>query len=245
MEEFSKRIKDFLMQVANGKVKFTYFLTPEEQQVVSSMVRKEDGVNVVFFGGFEGCERQRAILFPSYMNEEKIMPNVVMFKINPIGAGAMTHSQTLGSLMGLNIDRSTIGDILVGTPEEIYFAACSEFSDFLSTNFTKVGRQHISLTDAADENIIKADKFEEFDMIVSSLRLDVIVKSIMNCARDKATNCLFNGDVKLNNMVDKKSSRLCRVGDVLSIKKYGKFKLISQDRKTKSGKLVVVVQKYL
>ena len=245
MEEFSKRIKDFLIQVANGKMKFTYFLTPEEQQVVSSMARKEDGVNVVFFGGFEGCERKRAVLFPSYMNEEKIIPNVAVFKINRSGIDEMTHPQILGSLMGLEIDRFIVGDILVGMPEDIYFATCSEFADFFFSNFTKVGRHNISLTNVTGEDITKEDKFEEFDIIVSSLRLDVVVKSIMNCARDKATNCLVDGHVKLNNIVDKKPSRLCRKDDVLSIKKYGRFKLAIHDRKTKSGKFMVTVQKYL
>ena len=242
---FSKRFKDFILQASDGKMKLTHFLTDEEQDIVSSLVQKEDGVNVVFFGGFEGSERRRAILFPSFMDKDKVASHVAIFKINPIGTQSLTHPQILGSLMGLGIDRFIIGDILAQASEAIYFAACSEFVPFLIENFTRVGRYDIFLTDVTDEHIVKAEKFEAFNIIISSWRLDVLVKSIMNCARDKAIDHLNEGHVKLNNMVDKKPSRLCHIGDTLSIKRHGRFKLALQDRKTKSGKFVVTVQKYL
>ena len=242
LKGFTKRVKDILSTVAFAeRIKVLDFLNVSEQGVLESMVAKFDDVSLIFNGGFISAERQRAVIFPSSLPTTKIDPKVSIFKIEVIGTGEITHSQVLGSLMALNIDRSVIGDITVDTKGTM-FAACGEFHEFLVENLTKVGRYDIYLS-VVEEEIMREVHTEELEVIVSSMRLDVIVKTLINASRGKAEEYLDAGFVRLNHMVDKKPSRICHIGDILSIRKHGRFKIVEIKKTTKSGKLILVVSK--
>ena len=242
MFEFTKRAKDILGTVsATRRAKVMDFLNISEQSALKRMAANLTDVCIIFAGGFESADRRRAIIFSSCISAEPSDAKVSVFRIEVIGSAEITHSQVLGSLMGLNIDRSVIGDIVVDT-DGAFFASCSEFDEFLKDNFTKVGRHSISL-ELVEEQITYEQKFEEMEIIVSSMRLDVVVCALINVSRGKAFACLEAGFVQLNHVVCKKASQFCQVGDILSIRKHGKYKIIENKKKTKRGKFVLVVNK--
>lgn len=242
LKEFTKRTKDILSTVANKhRIKTLDFLNMSEQSALEPMAAKSEYVSVIFDGGFESAERRRAVLFPNFMTVESIDTKVSIFKIEVIGSGEITHSQVMGSLMGLNIDRSVIGDIVVDD-KGAFFASCSEFDQFLQENFTKVGRYDIRL-ELVEEKMARNQQFEDVDIIVSSMRLDVVVKALIHASRRTSEEYLDAGFVRLNHVVDKKPSRACQIGDTLSIRKHGRFKIIEMKNTTKSGKFVLVVRK--
>jgi RNA-binding protein YlmH len=242
LKAFTKRMKDIISTVDfTDRVKLIDFLNMGEQSALGAMAKKLESVSVIFDGGFESAERKRAVIFPVFMQAESMDTKVSLFKIEVIGSGEVTHSQVLGSLMGLKIDRSIIGDIVVDETG-VFFASCSEFDPFLKENFTKVGRYEIHL-ELVEEKMVHNPQFEEMEMIVSSMRLDVVVKALIATSRSKAEEYLDAGFVQLNHVVDKKPSRTCHVGDLLSIRKYGRFKLIEVKKTTKRGKFVLVVSK--
>jgi len=238
---FTKRIKDVINHVAQtGRIKNLEFLNETELDVLEKMVKNDPDVHMIAEGGFTGATRKRAVLAPTYIPDDSLEPLVDLIKIEVIGTGTLTHSQILGSLMALNIDRNIIGDITV-TEYGGLFASCEEFQSFLFEHFTKVGRHDVRLS-VVHEEIEKDDKVETLNVIVSSMRLDVVVKALIHASRGKAEDYLDAGFVRRNHVVEKKVSRLCHVGDVLSIRKHGRFKLIDDTLTTKSGKIVLVVE---
>lgn len=249
LKEFTKRAKDVLSAVAfSDRIKYLDFLNTSEQDVLMAMAKKVENVHVLFEGGFIHAERRRAIVAPIYMSAQSVDFKVSLFKIEIIGTGEITHSQVLGSLMALKIDRNVIGDISVidakvnSDDSGAFFTACREFDAFLIENFTKVGRHDIRLM-LIEEDVAHEVRIEEIEIIVSSMRLDVIVKTLMKVARSKAEAYLDAGFVRHNHAVEKKVSRTCHVGDILSIRKHGRFKIICNKKTTKSGKIVLVVSK--
>ena len=240
--EFTKRVREMLSAVANThRIKVIHFLNISEQIVLEKMVAKLTDVAIIFAGGFEFAQRKRAAIFPVFMAAESINTLVSIFKIEVIGAGEITHSQVLGSLMGLNIDRNVIGDIMVDE-NGAFFAVASEFDRFIQENFTKVGRFDIRL-ELIKEPVAFVQQFEDFEIILSSMRLDVVVKALINASRGKAEEYLEAGYVRLNHVALKKGARVCQIGDTLSIRKHGRFKLVEIKKTTKRGKFVVVVSK--
>ena len=242
LKEFTKRVKDIIMAVAQAnRIKRLDFLNVSEQEVLTAMVAKHDDVSIVFAGGFESAERRRVVVFPSFMSVDVIDTKVSIFRIEVIGTGEITHPQVMGSLMGLAIDRSVIGDITVDK-NGAFFASCSEFDTFLKEHFTKVGARDIRL-ELVEDLIERNQQFEEMEIIVSSMRLDVVVKALIQGSRRIAEEYLDAGFVRLNHAVDKKPSRMCQVGDLLSIRKQGRFKIVENKQTTKGGKFVLVVSK--
>ena len=242
LKEFTKRAKDVLVNVTvTGRMKHLYFLNVNEQEILESMVKKYDAVDVIFDGGFSSPERRRAVVMPTYISPEAVDSRITLFKIDIIGSGEVTHSQVLGSLMSLDIDRDVIGDITVDE-QGAYFTACNEFDAFLTENFTKVSRHDIRLI-VQEEPVEREVHVEEMDIIVSSMRLDVIVKALIQNSRSKAEEYIDAGFVRHNHMIEKKVTRICHIGDILSISKYGRFKIVENKKTTKSGKHVLVVSK--
>lgn len=241
---FAGRIEDILNHIQDSNVaKRIDFMSAAEREVLLRMVAKSLEASVVFSGGFEPSERLRATLLPVDMDEEDVDESVIVFKIEIIGdeEGSITHSQVLGSLMSLGIDRNVIGDIAV-SEEGTYFAACIEFEDFLKTHLTKIGRYDVHLN--KQEEVVKREqKFEEIEIVVSSMRLDTLVKFLIRGSRKKAEEYLEAGFVRVNHIDDKQPSRVCQVGDVLSIRRAGRFEINRIKAKTKSGKTVLVLRK--
>ena len=91
----------------------TDFLSPQEQasaQRLLHMLGVQDGY--VFFGGYDGAERQRLFFLPDWAEEPE--PDAVMaVAASWYGGDSLTHRDILGSLMGLGLTRGTIGDILM------------------------------------------------------------------------------------------------------------------------------------
>jgi len=239
---FTKYIKDQIFQVQQtDRIKYLDFLNEAQIKILDDMVRNDKTVNVYFNGGVIGANRKRGIITPTYIEEDAVDFKLSVYKIEVIGLGIITHSQVLGSLMSLNIDRSIIGDIIV-TKDHAQFVAISNFDHFFNEFFNKVGRFDIRLYKIT-EQIIKNDNFEIVTVIVSSMRLDVIVKSLMNASRTKAEEFITAGNVRHNHAVEKKISKVCHLGDVLSIRKYGRFKLVDNEKTTKSGKYKLIINK--
>ena len=66
----------------------------------------------VFFGGYDGAERQRLFFLPDWA-ETPDADAVAAVAATWYGGEHLTHRDFLGSLMGLGLTRGTIGDILV------------------------------------------------------------------------------------------------------------------------------------
>lgn len=242
---FTMRIEEIMTRVKNDqRVEYLDFLNESEQVILERIVRNADDISVIFEGGFSGSERRRAVIYPSHMTTDAIETKVSLYKIEVIEEKKekkLTHSQVLGSLMGLNIDRSLIGDITVDT-KGAFFASVSEFDEFLKEHFTKVGRFDVRLV-IQHEPVEREVRVEDQEIIVSSMRLDVIVKTLMNVSRKKAEEYLEQGFVRHNHSVEKSTTKNCRVGDILSIRRHGRFKIARNKKTTKGGKIVLVVSK--
>lgn len=91
----------------------------------------------------------------------------------------------------------------------------------------------------------KIDKFDEFSVIVSSMRLDNFVSEITKTSRTKAIEIIEDGRVFVNYEDSYKSSRLIKEGDILIVRGKGKFIIENIERYTRREKLVVNIKKYI
>ena len=66
-------------------------------------------------------------------------------------------------------------------------------------------------------------KYETYEFIVSSLRLDTVIAKIIGCNRDKIKDKIHNKEIVVNYNIINSSSYIFKEGDIFSIKKYGKY----------------------
>ncbi|MGM7720290.1 RNA-binding protein [uncultured Metabacillus sp.] len=224
--------------------KLTDFLDPREQEIVASVIGENSDVKVSFSGGSDDTERKRALLYPDYFQPELEDFKLTVFEVQyPSKFITLQHRQVLGSLMSLGLKRSKFGDIRF-SESIVQFVSASEVADYIKANFQEVGRAKISLkVISMNEFIPHVEDVHELVTTVSSLRLDVVCSAIYNLSRQKIQPLIANGLVKVNWKTVDSVSFECRLGDTLSVRGYGRSKLLAIEGKTKKDKWRIVVHK--
>ena len=175
-----------------------------------------------------------------YANE---IPKITLFEINSYYP--LTHSEILGSLFGLNITNEVFGDIIINN-DEYYFYATNEISDFIKNNLYQIGNKPITLKEVNIETLKNYQrKYQELSLITSSLRIDTIISKIIKINRTKIKELIKSKSIILNYEVLSNNSYLLKENDIFSIKKFGKYKFIGIEKKTKKDNYIVKYYKYL
>ena len=99
-----------------GYLTHTKFLDLKQRALCTDAVRLAGGTgHALFWGGYEDAERGIYLFYPDYMDAEsaKMSAPLALLRARKRREDTLTHRDYLGSLMGLQIDRSVVGDILV------------------------------------------------------------------------------------------------------------------------------------
>ncbi|WP_363316078.1 YlmH/Sll1252 family protein [uncultured Anaerococcus sp.] len=176
-----------------GTEETSFFLDPFEQEVIESIANKNN-INITFIGASDLAERK--IFIANYYYEPVDESNYI--SVLEFNHNGLIHPDVLGSLMSLNIDRESIGDIVVDE-SSCQFAVLNDESAFIKFNLNKIKRQSISIDYKKDNRLdISPDSFVEMKGFVSSLRLDNIVSEFVNISRSKAKDIIKSKNVKVD-----------------------------------------------
>lgn len=230
MNSYIYKIKNAVEKIKNGRN--TLFLDGRELKLVISKLKKDE----------------YNIYYP-YKDSEKVMlytgkvPLVKLFKINTVEK--LRHQDILGSLLALNIDSSYVGDIVLHNGS-FYVYLSSELANFVKDNLTMVRKYKVTLVEVPLSLLYDYKRaYEKHEIIVSSLRIDSIVSSIINSSRTKAIEKIKNKEVIVNYEVMNKNSYVLKQNDVFSIRRYGKYKFGGIVKSTKKNNYVIKYLKYL
>lgn len=156
------------------------------------------------------------------------------------------HKDFLGSLMGLNIKRELMGD-LIQDKENAYIPVSDKISDYILTELKQIGRASCTVKEIDIKNgeIIPEYKYDDKFITIPSKRLDSIVSAITNLSRNKVIEPIEKGKVLIDYYEEKDKSKIVEIGSLITIRGYGKYKLFSEHGETKKGKERLLIKKYV
>lgn len=223
--------------------RLTDFLDPREQQIISTLVgTNNDDLKLYFYGGGDFTERKRAIIAPFYeeIKDDTFDLNLLQASFNE-KFNTITHRDVMGAFLSLGIERKKLGDILIENGL-IQMMITADIAPYVTMNLTKIKNTNISLSEKPLSSIlVKELNWVESNKVVSSLRLDVVIKEIFSLSRKDASQFIEKKHVKVNfRLVDDPAYQLYE-GDLLSVRGKGRGKLISIHGKTKKGRLSVTI----
>lgn len=225
---------EYLQNALKRKL-LTKFLSLEEQKILEASP---------FYYRYSdiGSERKRAYISKQPIDDDDF--NIAVLKVNYNKKFYnLTHPMVLGAITGVGITRECVGDIII--TDEIYVVIISEMVSYLINNLTKIDKAHVSL-ELVDKNIIRdieVDNYITKNIIVSSMRLDVIVSTITNYSREKAKLYIIQKNVKVNGVINTSVDHLINIGDLISIHRFGRTIILDDVRKTKKDKHVLLIKK--
>lgn len=220
----------------------TKFLTNFEQVVLSQIVAYNYGdFKVEFFGGFDDAERKKAKIISNEYYDVDYDIVCLKAKFNN-KFNKVEHRNILGAVHNLGINFNRFGDIIV-LENEVYIFVDDEIADYIAMEFTKAGRvnldfQRVDLTEVKIEK-----KYEDFEIVSSSFRIDSIVAKITNKSRSKVKEFLEQDFIKLNHVILRNGEKTCTSEDIISIRKYGRFVVKGYTQNKKSLKYRITISK--
>ena len=240
-----------LMQKSQ-KIECTDFLDMYQISLVESFLKKIEFSNFVLFGGFEDAERKVLIVYPEKYTIEMIKKNydklfkIVRVELGEEEKGKYSHRNYLGGIVKLGLKREKVGDILV-FEDGADIVTVTEFASILKTELGTLTRFQNSKIEELDlSHIRKLElKLEEVKIIVPSLRLDNFVSDLARTSRSKAGDIIEQERVFVNGKCETKLSKQIKPNDVITIRGKGRFVIKEFSGNTRSGRTMVLVDKYV
>ena len=241
--EFSKK---------KNKIEYTDFLDMYQVSLAENFLKKINFQNYELYGGYGEAERKILIAFPEDYSKEMIQKNynkilkVVRVQLLDEEKGKYTHRNYLGGIVKLGLKREKVGDILVSN-EGADIITVADFAEILKVELLHLARFENSKIDIKEIKELKQKeiKIEEVKIIVPSLRLDNIVSDLARTSRSKASQIITGERVFVNGQNETKVSKQVKLGDIITIRGKGRFIIKEFAGSTRSGRTVVVIEKYI
>lgn len=196
-----------------------------------------------FFGGYPEAQRGILCVHPADMPPEDDEYPITCLTYTFPEAYPLTHRDVLGSLMAQQVQRDTVGDILVSPGKIQCFVTGAAVPVGLS--LTKIGRVGVKVTDAEPYSGDFTQETKEITGTVTTPRLDAVLRTALSQGRGQCLEIIRAGLVSLNYQECTEPARLLSAGDVFSVRGSGKFSVREIGAPTKKGRLHIVIEKYL
>lgn len=244
---FLARVLDKYEQCAARNIPtHTGFLSPAEQRLALDLLHAaaiHGGCALV--GGYERAERRVLCFLPDWQEEADESELLAALRCTFYEGNSLTHRDVLGSLMGLQITREKIGDILVQSRSADLLVS-ADIAPYLLQNWTGAGRAKLKVARIdLRELAVPEAKVREIRDTVATLRLDAVFSSGFAMSRGRAQELIRAGKVQLNHRDCLKSDAPVAGGDVISARGLGKFEVAAVGGQSKKGRTAITLRRYL
>lgn len=223
------------------KSAFSDFLDPLRCSKFSALLAKDFNISLFSFGGYDKAERKMIGFFSDESISVSDFPiEALEISYNSRFSKSPTHRDYLGSLIGLGIERTKIGDILPEEGSATVFVNTS-ISGYIIANLETVGRVKVKVAAKEFEKTQQKEEEKIIRFTVASLRLDVLVSAAFHISRGKAAELIKAEKVFVNWVSVTNASKNLKEGDMITLRGYGRMKLQEVIAETKKGRLAVSI----
>lgn len=244
---FIKRIRELAnLSYQRDIVTFSDFLNLNEQSLVKNQVSQFPGVRIESFGGYDQAERQMIAFHPDALVFSWDYP-ICCIKVEPKAlkfSETLTHRDYLGTILGLGVERSVIGDILVQEHGAWIFCH-KKIRDFLLENLYRVRHTAVTACAVDDPTELPEPRLSPVSGTCSSVRLDALIAIAFQASRSSMVSFIEGGQVFVNGKLVTSNGYEPLPGDIISVRGKGRFRFDGIQGKTKKGRTSVVLMRYV
>lgn len=223
-----------------GQPCFTGFLTPPEADMAMGAARRR-GIEAKLEGGYEDAERRMACFLAPDGWEEPFP--IAALELTWPHQTAPGHRDVLGSVLGLGIRRSCVGDIVV-LDDRAYLFLEAQLAEHVALSMISAGRVQIRTRVMDSWPEVEPPQGVEVRDTVSSLRLDAVVSGGFGLSRAAAADLIAAGHVKLRHVPTQRPDARVGEGDAISARGYGRLVIDQVGTPTKKGRLPLRLIRY-
>ena len=135
--------------------------------------------------------------------------------------GSIGHRDILGALMGLGIERETLGDIAMLKEGALFFVH-EDMADYVAANLN-CGRVKVRVSPCGEEVAPPEPEGTLLYRTVPSQRLDAVLAAAYDLSRQKAQEMIRAGLVKADHAVETRADAHLEAGSLVSARGLGRF----------------------
>jgi RNA-binding protein YlmH len=268
-EEFGAlyaRMEDLCLRAERGEASASSFLSPRELHYATRYLARK-GSAFFAFGGYLGAERQKLFFVPDYvalsedllknpdealacaetMEEFGMEPQIGALRITGSGYRELTHRDFLGSLLGLGLERSVLGDVVVENEQGSCAVVFCEahIADFIVENLLRVANDKVKVSRLERSSYVPPKRaFTAINDTVASSRLDGVVAALCGLSREKARDVVESGLVEINFEREERPDRTVTPPALISVRGVGRFRVLSLNDRTRKGRLRMEAEQF-
>lgn len=251
-ERFLMRHVEDLVRAAFGRgiARYSAFLSDREQQLAQAALNRAGAPeeSCRFEGGWPDAERRVLCLEPEDCYPASPVCCVRLRCRALAGAQLPVHKDYLGSLMGLELRREALGDIVL-PPEEpgtTYLFALEPAAALICQELRSVGRTEVTAQQLALDEVPEFAQAERRlqTATVSSLRLDAVLAAMLRCSRGMAAELVAAGRVEINHLPVSSAHAPVYESDVFTVRGKGRFRLTALPGKSKKDRQIIEFFQY-
>ena len=164
------------------------------------------------------------------------------------GDTAPTHRDYLGSILGLGLERTCVGDLLAD-PERgdtFYAVVLADKQAFINAELTSAGHctVHTECVDALPAHLLRSRERALQEATVPSLRADAVLAVMMHTSRTRAAEYIAAGRVEINHLPLKAAHETAYAEDIFTVRGVGRFKLAAIGGKSRKDRLFISFYQY-
>lgn len=223
------------------------FLDPRERLILESVSGGFEDIEIHYYGGGKGGEereRMRALLVPELLTYEIEDFEITVFDMKyPDKFVSLEHRNVLGAIMNVGVDRSKIGDVVIG--DDIQFAVAKPYVDLFYEELERIKRAPVKLKEIdVGAFISSVDDGVAKNVLSSSMRLDTVLSNVIGEGRAKSRDRVEKGKIKVNHTLIEDPAFTIEVGDVISVRHFGRVSVSEHLGETKKDKHRLLVKVY-
>ncbi|MDQ0286940.1 RNA-binding protein YlmH [Desulfofundulus luciae] len=224
----------------------TDFLDPHHAGLVLKALEKVADLAAQSDGGYPGAERVRILIYPDYLDPREEEWDLAFLSIQgSFRDQGLSHRDFLGALLALGLRREKIGDILLHN-DQAQVVVTGEIAPFIQSQLARVGRIPVTVHQIAREQLCPPPRrIREIKATVPSLRLDVVAAAGFGTSRTRMAREITAQRVSINWQVCSDVSHPVKEGDVISARGRGRVQVTRVTGTTKSGRLAVILHRYV
>ena len=236
---------EWLRQVEEHYAPFlTPFINPHQVFILKTLGNNH-GIQVFSSNDFVATEYSRVLLAPDYF----IPTNLADFEMTLLEIvysskfEQLTHAKILGTVLNrLGIDRKLFGDILV-TENRAQIIVDQKFTPLFQDGIQKIAKLPVKLEVRSFEDLLEAENdYQEKEVLLPSLRLDAFLSNVLKLSRSQTSDLLAKKYVQVNYHLVEKSDYQVKIGDLVSVRRFGRISILRENGQTKRDKKKITVQ---
>ena len=237
-------------------ITYSDFMNLNEQNILHSLPKNRLFTRYQCFGGYDTAERQMAAFIPDALylryGKDRLDPEDAAYPFCAVKiatlhrkyAEQLSHRDYLGTVLGLGIERSKTGDIILGDEDAVIFVH-KDMKDLLLNELDRVRHTSVSSCVVLPEEISYAPRCEEIRGTVASIRLDSLLALAFSSSRTKLSGLIEGARVFVNGKLITENGYQPNEGDVISVRGMGKFRFAETGGRTKKNRQYVILYKYI